>query len=186
MRNQQKSGSSSACSRSCLCAGILLAMHPVLGFIVVGALWGCTNPLLNAGDGKFCSANLNALFAGSEGVQQSSVKHNNKFAKFVSETVFLLTNWKVVEERACVASAHISFDRLLPVHASLLNQPSGICALRLYSGGLRCSDCSCLADSLHMRLACRDLNGTARVQFVDRLVHCCDFSGAWRVSTHTE
>jgi len=46
--------------------------------VLVGALWGCTNPLIKKG---------------SSGVQ--NVKSSNRVFQFFKELYFLVTNWRV-------------------------------------------------------------------------------------------
>jgi hypothetical protein len=63
-----------------------LTVSNIASFIFVGALWGCTNPLLKYGSDKGAPR----------------VPHPNRVYNFILEIVALLTNWKVLrgESRA--------------------------------------------------------------------------------------
>mmetsp|Transcript_13940 Transcript_13940/g.35621 ORF Transcript_13940/g.35621 Transcript_13940/m.35621 type:complete len:135 (-) Transcript_13940:491-895(-) len=55
------------------------AIGQTLSLLAVGAMWGCTNPLLKIG---------------SVGLEKASSPGDGPIQKFIKELVFMFTNWK--------------------------------------------------------------------------------------------
>ena len=56
-----------------------MLLHSALSFVLVGAIWGCTNPFLKEGTSDI----------------QAAPKKDSRIAQIVSEIYMTLTNWKV-------------------------------------------------------------------------------------------
>ena len=69
----------------------MVAITALLAFIAVGALWGCTNPLLNAGSKGVEDHGKNEPALSSS----SSQPHQNRIRALIAEIVWLVTNIKV-------------------------------------------------------------------------------------------
>ena len=63
----------------------MTSLHEVASFVLVGALWGCTNPLLKAGSEAAPPASASG-----------SAKGRGPLAAFFAEIGALLANWKFV------------------------------------------------------------------------------------------
>lgn len=58
-----------------------MQIHQIVSFLAVGFLWGVTNPLIKRG---------------SEGIQTSTIKTNNKFRQTLHEIKFLIFRWQYI------------------------------------------------------------------------------------------
>lgn len=63
------------------------ALSTLLSFLFVGALWGCTNPLIKQG------SDADTMY----------VRKDNSVAEFANQVVHLVKNWKV-RRKPCNAS----------------------------------------------------------------------------------
>lgn len=96
--------------------GIGDTFKTAISFVIVGAIWGCTNPFLKEGT-----------------EEQSVLKKDSRIAQFFYELYLTFTNWKVFSY-GVVIKLYFHFENL--VHTSFRCQSKWLGDLLLLAGDI--------------------------------------------------